>query len=1682
MWKSEEDFPRGKPHIKKSENLTNVGIQSSVKLTKSQVTNNGELVSKKRKHPSTPTNYSRAKYPRKEVKQNIIETPLHQDLSTDLCVLGCVRHVFEYGASVSLPGNMMATLPITDISPSYTKQLKALVCSDDLETAAEELKSAEDFLKPGMLLPVVVRDIIEDKQQQKRKIILSSDPTKINTSIQLQAVEDGQLLFGSISSVEDHGYNVDLGIKGLQAFLIARDAVAFIQACNGGSSLCIGQPVWCVLKMADKAGIMAGESRVVNITIDPQVVENSRLSAKFQLNSYLPGMNLKGIVSSISENGLHVTVFNYLGVVHSSQLPKSSSHYTVGQEIDLKVLYLNPTTKMLHLSGLPKLLKFNGTPINCFGNLQIGSIVQAKVAWVHKKKGVYFKLPDNVKGFSALCQLSDEDAENPDLTQYQIDTSFQCRVLGFNYMECMALVTLKKSILQQKFLRIEDISVGEVVEAIVKDVHQNGIVVKISKGIFSFIPCLHLADVPIKHPEKKFERGMKLKCRVLKVDLKKTKVLLTHKRSIVKTKYPILSDYNQIRPHMELEGYIIAVKENVVVVSFYNDVKGYVTPKDMSTEEVEDPSSMFYKGQVIRCRVVYFNIQDKKLKLSFNFGERIIIAEKQVLLKDDTSNLHLFGKLVAAKILNVESNGYRILLNNKQAAHLPFLHLSDFHEVQELKKLAFKPGHQLKKLTFFNHKQRIFMTMKESFIQAAEENTLIGQFEDLKSGMLVPAVIKNHQDFGMFLELANGHIGLCPAKTLSYLQPSNLQELFQPGQSVIARLNKIDSEKKRFLGSIRLDECFEGGVGTSLHMLKSYLLARQETLDILFSESGKLSLYSKLKVGDIVEVTISSVLKKGILGDLESGAKALATKYHYGGIDPKVGSKYHAVILFIDPLTPCVELTLEPKVVKCVATRKENSKSQLKMDQILKADTLLVKPEFMLMSLRGHGSGKFVYVPIKQHMNDVDVNKPYKLGTFADVVIKNSFDEFQLAVLKVHDPEVAEKERAERINFKTLAKHDMAPGMVVEAKIRAIHPLQINIIANKFHGRIHITEVSDKVEEGKNPLHKFHPEQIVQAKIIGLRDVKKQSYLPLTNPGSKRTLLECSLKASKLLNQSNTDLLIPKLDVKEGDKVFVYVIKVSSYRVWVQVSLNQQGYIDFFHLSHDTNVLNDVNTHFQTGNGYLATVLEHESDDKLVLSLIGNFGMQVTEGEDVIAQVTSFKTGICLFVKLAGGELGVIKEKPTLLHYVGQYIKCRVNNVEEESGRYLLSTVEKRELPLRRMRKRKLSVNEDKCKVKEIIRQKKLLKKMKSQGKQEKSDDQGDSGVDIAKNSSDTDEENVTVKHKKVDSEVPRLDIQGFSWDGEIAKDKEHRIFQTAVATSKFFSSIYIYLPKRIYQDIILNVFQYEKSQLEGKIAPQSANDFEKLVLQSPNSSVIWLRFMAYHIELGEIEKARVVAEKALNTITFREEQEKLNVWLAYLNMETMYGDSGDVKKLLERAVSYNNPLDIYLKMTDIYVSNGKTEEAEQLYNLIIRKYKHDKLVWKSYGQFLYKSGRVQFARNLLQRSIQVLDKKKHVEVITRFANLEFTDGDTERGRTMFENLIASYPGRTDLWSVYVDMVAKVGDIEGARLILERAVKQKLNAKKLSFLIQKFMRFEETHGTEDQVQRIKDLALTLLDS
>lgn len=54
-------------------------------------------------------------------------------------------------------------------------------------------------------------------------------------------------------------------------------------------------------------------------------------------------------------------------------------------------------------------------------------------------------------------------------------------------------------------------------------------------------------------------------------------------------------------------------------------------------------------------------------------------------------------------------------------------------------------------------------------------------------------------------------------------------------------------------------------------------------------------------------------------------------------------------------------------------------------------------------------------------------------------------------------------------------------------------------------------------------------------------------------------------------------------------------------------------------------------------------------------------------------------------------------------------------------------------------------------------------------------------------------------------------------------------------------------------------------------------------------------------------------------------------------------------------------------------------------------------------------------------------------------AVLEFKYGDAERGKTIFEGIVDSYPKRLDVWGVYIDQVAKENDVQGVRCVVYHA-------------------------------------------
>lgn len=279
---------------------------------------------------------------------------------------------------------------------------------------------------------------------------------------------------------------------------------------------------------------------------------------------------------------------------------------------------------------------------------------------------------------------------------------------------------------------------------------------------------------------------------------------------------------------------------------------------------------------------------------------------------------------------------------------------------------------------------------------------------------------------------------------------------------------------------------------------------------------------------------------------------------------------------------------------------------------------------------------------------------------------------------------------------------------------------------------------------------------------------------------------------------------------------------------------------------------------------------------------------------------------------------------------------------------------------------------------------------------------------------------------------------------------------------------------------------------------PETSADFERLVASSPNSSEVWIRYMAFHLSLADVDGARDVAKRAFERIEFRQEGEKLNVWTALLTLELKYGTDKSLHEAVARACQQNNPKQVYLRVCELLdkevdaaaSASGSsdlataTTRADEMFTKMCKKFKSKKTVWIAHFHYLLKSSRHEDAHALLKRSLQSLPEYKHVEVMSKFAQMEFEMGSAERGRTIFNALLEKHPKRMDILFVHIDKEVKSGDVAKARALFDGVVnpvsqdrtKFKFSDKQMKSLFKKWYRMEEEHGDEESQEHVKEEA------
>ncbi|XP_007187276.2 protein RRP5 homolog isoform X1 [Balaenoptera acutorostrata] len=1867
----EESFPRGgtrKTHKSEKEKAFHQSFEQDNLFDISTE----EESTKRKKIQKEPAKTKKLKVEKRESSKFVrekFEILSVESLCEGMRILGCVKEVNELELVISLPNDLQGCVQVTEICDAYTEKLNEQVAQEE---PLQDLVSLPELFSPGMLVRCVVSSL-DITKRGKKNVKLSLNPRNVNKVLSAEALKPGMLLTGTVSSLEDHGYLVDIGVSGARAFLPLQKAQEYIQQKNKGAKLKVGQYLNCLIEE------VKGSGGVVSLSVGYSEVSAAIATEEqnWTLNSLLPGLVVKAQVQKVTPFGLTLKFLSFFtGLVDFMHLdPKKARTYFSNQPVRACVLCVHPRTRAVRLSLRAVFLQ-PGRPLTRLSCQQLGAVLDdVPVQGFFGSAGATFRLTDGALAYARLSHLSNSKKVFKPET-FKPGNTHKCRIIDYSQMDELALLSLRTSVIEAQFLSYHDIKPGALVKGKVMTIKPYGMLVKVGKQIRGLVPPMHVADILMKNPEKKYHAGDEVKCRVLLCDPEARKLMMTLKKTLVESKLPAITCYADAKPGLQTHGFILRVKDYGCIVKFYNDVQGLVPRHELSAEYIPDPESVFYTGQVVKVAVLNCEPSKERMLLSFKLSsdpKKECAGHSQKKKKAINA-----GQLVDVKVLEKTKDGLQVaVLPHNVPGFLPTPHLSDHVPHGPLLHCWLQAGDTLHRVLCLSEgEERILLCRKPALVSAVEGGKDPKSFSEIHPGMLLTGFVKNIKDYGVFVQFPSGLSGLAPKAIMSDKFVTSTSDHFVEGQTVVAKVTNVDEEKQRMLLSLRLSDCTLGDLATTSLLLLSQCLEERQGVRSLMSnrDSVLIQTLAEMTPGMVLDLEVQEVLGDGSVLFSEGPVPGLvlrASKYHRAGQEVESGQKKKVVILNVDMLKLEVHVSLCHDLVNRKAKKlKKGSEHQAIVQHL--------EESFALASLVE--TGQLAAFSLTSHLNDTfrfDSEK-LQVGQGVSLTLQTTEPGVTGLLLAVEGPAakrtmrqtqkdsetVDEDEEVDpALVLGTVRKHTLSIGDVVTGTVKSIKPTHVVVtLEDGIIGCIHASHILDDVPVGTSPTAKLKVGKKVTARVIGGRDMKTFKFLPISHPRFIRTIPELSVRPRELEKDGHTALnthsVSPLEKIKQyqaGQTVTCFLKKYNVVKKWLEVDIapDIRGRIPLLLTSLSFKVLKHPDKKFRIGQALKATVVGPDSSKAfLCLSLIGPHKLE--KGEVAMGRVVKVLPKEGLTISFPFGKIGRVSifhvsdsysETPLENFSPQKIVRCyvlstagpvltlslrssrtnpetkskitdpEINSIQDiEEGQLLRGYVKSVQpsgvllglgpsvtglaqyphvsqyslsknasydrylpegklltakvlslnrqenlvelsipaddtgkpdmfsaslgLPLPKQEGRETEAEERDHKGEEEKEERKNQKQkekrigkgqegaqLPSKGKKEPRKPQAkklgkrprlesgseqesgnkrqrraapseedDSGVEVYYREGEEEVEETGVRPQEKQTrpaEAPRLQLSsGFVWDveldtltpalpphGESSDSEEDE--KPEQATQKKKSKKERELEK---QKAEKELSRIEEALMDPGRQPESADDFDRLVLSSPNSSILWLQYMAFHLQATEIEKARAVAERALKTISFREEQEKLNVWVALLNLENMYGSQGSLTKVFERAVQYNEPLKVFLHLADIYTKSEKFQEAGELYNRMLKRFRQEKAVWIKYGAFLLRRGQAGASHRMMQRALECLPKKEHVDVIAKFAQLEFQLGDVERAKAIFENTLSTYPKRTDVWSVYIDMIIKRGSQKEVRDIFERVIHLSLAPKRMKFFFKRYLDYEKQHGTEKDVQAVKAKALEYVEA
>ncbi|KAJ5279124.1 hypothetical protein N7478_004496 [Penicillium angulare] len=1631
-------------------------------------------------------------------------------------ILGQVSKITAHEIALSLPNGLVGFVSLTSVSKVLDDKIQKLLNEeeddDDEDSSDEDSIDLKDYFYLGQYLRTYVvstgAEAVEAGGRNKKRLELAIDPRQANTGLSKSDLVNETAIQASVLSVEDHGLVMDLGIEGsdLKGFMSSKEIDPRVDY----HSIKEGSVYLCIVTGQNASGNVIKLS--TNLPSAANIKKSHFLNAAPTIGSFLPGVAAEILLTEVTENGMMGKIMGMLDA--TVDLVQSGANdgkvdlvrkFKIGAKIKGRVISTYPSAEPLKVgfSLLDHVLKLSSEasgPTSSTEAPAISAIIpETKIIKVDPGLGVYVQIGEtNHLGFVHISRLSDGKVESisDDSGPFKAGNTHEARVVGFNMLDNLYLLSFEKTVIEQPFLRLEDVTVGAIVKGkieklLVGATGMDGLIVSLADGISGLVPSMHFADSQLQFPEKKFREGLKISARILSVNLEKRQIRLTLKKSLLNSESAIWKDYKDILAGAQSPGTIVNLQPHGAVVQFYGTVRGFLPVSEMSEAYIKDPAQHFKLGQVVNVHALSVDASQGRLAVSCK--DPSTFTEKYRKAFED---IHP-GLLLAGTVFEKSNDDVLLKLDESGlVARLDVQHVIDGSPSKQHSTLSkIRVGQKLNDLMVLDIQRAhrlIRVTARASLKKAAKQSTIPGQFSDIQEGSKVTGFVRNITPAGLFIEFLGGLTGLVPKRLIEEDNLSQVEFGASKGQTVSVTIHSVDNDAQRFILSQKSAEAAQPGPKQA-KVLNQPNDALSNPVDDTVSTLSDLTFgrIVKCKVANIKSTQINVQLADNIQGridvseifdkwnDIKDRKQPLRFFKAKQELSARILGVHDARNHKFLPIShrsgkyPVFELSLKPSFLKAA------SAEPLTMDQVKLGSSWMgfvnnVADDSLWINLSPNVRGRLRFMDASDDLSLLtDVEKNFPIGSALKVqVTAVNADKGHL--------DLSAKQGLDKLSL-----NDISVGMVLAGRVTKITEKQVIMQLNDaLVGAVNLIDMADDYSKAIPTVHQKN--EVLRACVVAVDKPNKKIFL--------------SLRPSKVLS-SALPVQDPEIssikDLKANDIVRGFVKRVTDAGLFITLGHDVNAYVRISDLS--DSYLKEWKDSFQVDQLVKGRVILADAEQgKLQLSLKEsaldpNFKALVTLHDLKAGQIVTGKvrkveefgafividgsknvSGLCHRSEMADKRV----QDARTLYNDGDAVKAKIINIDREQGKISFSL--------------KASHFQDEDSDDEDMSEDNLG------GVELDEDDSGDDdismgGVDVEGDSDDEDEEEDEDEEDSDDdvamsgtkpSKDGGLGASGFDWNGDLQDQAEDSAAGSDDEDSKKKKK------KKSKPEI-----QVDRTGDLDANGPQSVADFERLLLGEADSSLLWLQYMAFQLELGEVEKARTIAERALRTITMGQDSEKLNIWVALLNLENTYGDDDSLEEVFKRACTFNDAQEIYDRMISIYIQSGKNEKADDLFRTAMKKKisNQSPKFFLNYASFLFDTlAAPARGRGLLARALQSVPKHTHIDTTLKFAQLEFRSehGDAEHGRTVFEGLLSSFPKRIDLWNVLLDLEIKVGDADQVRRLFERVLglqhkkgainidaSKKLKPKQATFLFKKWLAFEEklvaAGGDEKMVENVQ---------